>query len=43
GSLVPLPVPHRDLSRHFYFIVHKQKFRSAGIAAWMELCRTPAE
>lgn len=43
GSLVPLPVPHRDLSRHFYFIVHKQKFRSAGIAAWIELCRTPAE
>ncbi len=39
GSLVPLPVPHRDLSRHFYFIVHKQKFRSAGIAAWIDLCR----
>lgn len=43
GSLVPLPVPHRDLSRHFYFIVHKQKFRSAGIAAWIELCNKPAE
>ena len=39
GSLVPLPVPHRDFSRHFYFILHKQKFRSAGVDAWLELCR----
>lgn len=39
GSLVPLPVPHRDFSRHFYFILHKQKFRSAGVDAWLALCR----
>ena len=39
GSLVPLAVPHRDLSRHFYFVLHKQKYRTAGINHWMELCR----
>lgn len=40
GSLVPLKVPeHRRFDRQFYFILHKQKYRSAGIARWMELCR----
>ena len=39
GSLVPLKVPHRDLHRHFYFILHKHKYRSAGIEQWMNLCR----
>lgn len=40
GSLVPLKVPqHRQFDRQFYFILHKQKYRSAGIDAWMELCR----
>lgn len=40
GSLVPLEVPeHRRFDRQFYFILHKQKYRSAGIDAWMQLCR----
>lgn len=40
GSLVPLPVPeHRRFDRQFYFILHKQKYRSAGIDRWMALCR----
>lgn len=39
GSLVPLPVPHRDFRRHFYFIMHRQKYRSAGVERWLELCR----
>ncbi len=40
GSLVPLTVPeHRRFDRQFYFIMHKQKYRSAGIDAWIELCR----
>ncbi|KAA1174891.1 LysR family transcriptional regulator [Marinobacter salinexigens] len=40
GSLVPLRVPdHRRFDRQFYFILHKQKYRSAGIDAWMALCR----
>jgi len=39
GSLVPLPVPHRNWTRQFYFIVHRDKFRSRGIQDWMALCR----
>lgn len=39
GSLVPLEVPHRDWCRHFYFILHKHKFRTAGINEWVSLCR----
>ena len=38
GNLVRLPVPLRDFQRQFYFILHKQKFRSAGISQWMMLC-----
>ena len=39
GDLVPLTVPHRDLRRAFYFILHKNKFRSAAIKQWLDLCR----
>ncbi|WP_144822101.1 LysR substrate-binding domain-containing protein [Marinobacter piscensis] len=40
GSLVPLTPPaHRSFQRQFYFILHKQKYRSAGIARWIELCK----
>ncbi|QSP93500.1 LysR family transcriptional regulator [Marinobacter salinisoli] len=40
GSLIELTAPeHRHFDRQFYFILHKQKYRSAGIDAWMELCR----
>lgn len=38
GSLIPLAVSHRDLKRHFYFILHKQKYRTAGINHWIDLC-----
>jgi DNA-binding transcriptional LysR family regulator len=38
GSLVPLPVPHRDFRRMFYAILHKHKYRSAGLLRWLELC-----
>ncbi|GAA5316200.1 MAG: LysR family transcriptional regulator [Candidatus Pelagadaptatus aseana] len=40
GSLVPLPVPHRDWHRQFYIIIHKQKYRSAGVESWLSLCRS---
>ncbi|WP_430461888.1 LysR family transcriptional regulator [Thalassolituus sp. LLYu03] len=39
GSLIHLPVPGRDFSRQLYLIVHKQKYRSAGIDAWLTLCQ----
>ncbi len=38
GSLVPLNVAGRNFNRHFYFVIHRQKYRSAGILRWMELC-----
>jgi DNA-binding transcriptional LysR family regulator len=38
GSLIPLAIPTRDFKRHFYLILHKQKYRSAGIENWLELC-----
>lgn len=38
-SLVRLEVPQRNFKRRFYFILHKDKYRSAGIKSWLELCR----
>jgi len=43
GRLVPLPVPHRDFHRRFYFALHRQKFRSTGVERWLELCRESTE
>lgn len=42
GSLVALDIPHRDLRRHFYFVLHRRKFLSPGIARWLALCRAGA-
>ncbi len=39
GSLVPLAVPQRDFRRHFYFILHRQKYLSSAIESWMALCK----
>lgn len=39
GSLVPLAVPGRDFTRQFYIVLHRHKYRSAGIRRWVELCR----
>lgn len=38
GSLVPLKIKNRDLHRYFYFILHRQKYRGAGLRKWLELC-----
>ncbi|MCU5782096.1 LysR family transcriptional regulator [Alcanivorax balearicus MACL04] len=43
GSLVPLTVPGRDFSREFYFVLHRQKYRSPGVERWLELCRQSPE
>ncbi len=40
GSLVPLAIPHRDFSRHFSIILHRQKYRSAGLRQWLALCQS---
>ncbi len=38
GSLVALNVPHRDLNRAFYLILRRDKYRSAGVKKWLQLC-----
>ncbi|TNC85278.1 MAG: LysR family transcriptional regulator [Alcanivorax sp.] len=38
GSLIPLPMPQRNLKREFYFILHRQKYRNSSIDAWLALC-----
>ncbi len=43
GSLKRLHVPGRDFSRQLYLIIHKQKYRSAGINAWLNLCLQQSE
>jgi len=42
GSLRTCRVPGRNFRRQFFFLLHKQKFRSAGIALWLDLCRRQA-
>lgn len=38
GSLQALSIPSRSFARYFYIILHKQKYRSAGIEQWLRLC-----
>jgi DNA-binding transcriptional LysR family regulator len=40
GSLVPLSAPQRDWHRRFYVILHKKKYRGAGVERWLDLCRS---
>jgi DNA-binding transcriptional LysR family regulator len=39
GNLVPIHIPHRNFHRQFYFIIHKDKYRSHSINSWLELCQ----
>lgn len=39
GSLVELKLQEIDLSRKFHFLLHKQKYRTPGIDAFLGLCR----
>ena len=39
GLLVPLKVPHRDFKRHFYSILHKQKYINQSLSRWLSLCQ----
>ncbi len=39
GSLVPLNTPDIKLSRYFYFLWHKQKYQTAGMKHFLNLCR----
>ncbi len=39
GSLAPVAVPHRDFHRQLSIVMHRQKYRSAGLLAWLDLCQ----
>jgi DNA-binding transcriptional LysR family regulator len=39
GTLKACRVPQRDFRRQFFFLLHKQKYRSAGLQRWLQLCR----
>ena len=39
GSLVPIECPELKLGRHFSFVWHRQKYRTAGMEAFLDLCR----
>jgi DNA-binding transcriptional LysR family regulator len=41
GSLVPLAIPERDFSRELYIIIHREKYRSALLKQWLQLCLGP--
>lgn len=43
GSLVPLEIEEIDLKREFNFVLHKQKFITTGIDAFLKLCRHATE
>lgn len=38
GTLFELHLAGRDMHRQFYLVLHKQKFRSAGINNWLKMC-----
>ena len=42
GSLVELKLKEIDLRRKFHFLLHKQKYRTPGIDAFLSLCREVA-
>ena len=39
GSLVSLDTPDIKLSRYFYFLWHKQKYQTAGMKHFLNLCK----
>ena len=38
GDLVPIDMPHRNFDRHLYIAIHREKYLSAGINNWLQLC-----
>ena len=39
GSLVPVETPDLDLRRQFYFIWHRQKYQTAAMREFLDMCR----
>ncbi|MDB4972600.1 MAG: cysL 3 [Myxococcaceae bacterium] len=42
GTLVACRVPQRNFQRHFFFVLHKRRYKSAGVRAWLALCEREA-
>lgn len=42
-ALVACKVPGRDFRRQFYFVLHRQKHRGAGVRSWLALCQRQVE
>lgn len=40
GSLVPLDISHRDFSREWYLITHREKFHTTAVREWLALCKS---
>lgn len=38
-SLAPIGTPSLDLTRRFHFVWHRRKFQTAGMKAFLDLCR----
>jgi DNA-binding transcriptional LysR family regulator len=43
GSLVHLPVPQRNFKRQLNLILHRDKFHSATLTHWLQLCRESSQ
>jgi DNA-binding transcriptional LysR family regulator len=39
GKLHACQVPGRNFGRQFYFVLHKQKYRSVALERWLSLCQ----
>jgi len=39
GTLHACRVPERDFRRHFYFVLHRHKYKTPGVQRWLELCK----
>jgi DNA-binding transcriptional LysR family regulator len=40
GSLVPIEMPALDFTRSFHFLWHREKYQTAGMRHFLELCRS---
>lgn len=41
-TLVGCKVPGRSFARHFFFVLHKRRYRGEGVLAWLALCERAA-
>ena len=42
-TLVGCTVQRRSFARHFFFVLHKSRYRGEGVLAWLRLCERAAQ